>query len=96
MNVTIEFLGGLDALVEKQKEVKTTLPKEITHLKHLIIWIKENLMKSRQEEFVTNELQIRPGIMVLVNEIDWALLDEENYEIQQNDRIAFLSSLHGG
>lgn len=38
----------------------------------------------------------RPGILVLVNETDWELLGELDYEIQQNDNISFISTLHGG
>lgn len=38
----------------------------------------------------------RPGILVLVNDSDWELLGELDYEIQQNDNILFISTLHGG
>lgn len=38
----------------------------------------------------------RPGILVLINDADWELEGEENYEIQNNDNILFASTLHGG
>lgn len=38
----------------------------------------------------------RPGILVLINDADWELEGEENYELQQGDNIVFVSTLHGG
>lgn len=38
----------------------------------------------------------RPGILVLVNSVDWELEGEETYALQPNDEILFISTLHGG
>lgn len=38
----------------------------------------------------------RPGILVLINESDWSLEGEAEYEIQAKDHIMFISTLHGG
>ncbi|KFM74731.1 Ubiquitin-related modifier 1-like protein, partial [Stegodyphus mimosarum] len=38
----------------------------------------------------------RPGILVLVNDSDWELLGELDYEVQPEDTIHFISTLHGG
>jgi molybdopterin converting factor small subunit len=38
----------------------------------------------------------RPGILVLINNVDWELCDEIEYELQNNDEIVFISTLHGG
>lgn len=38
----------------------------------------------------------RPGILVLINEADWELEGEEKYELQKDDHIMFVSTLHGG
>lgn len=38
----------------------------------------------------------RPGILCLVNDADWELLGELDYEIQPKDNILFISTLHGG
>jgi hypothetical protein len=38
----------------------------------------------------------RPGILVLVNDADWELEGEESYQIQSEDNILFVSTLHGG
>jgi hypothetical protein len=38
----------------------------------------------------------RPGILVLINDADWELEGEESYQIQPEDNILFVSTLHGG
>ena len=38
----------------------------------------------------------RPGILVLINDTDYELLNELEYEIQDKDFIVFISTLHGG
>lgn len=38
----------------------------------------------------------RPGILVLINEADWELEGEGNYELKEDDKILFVSTLHGG
>lgn len=38
----------------------------------------------------------RPGILVLINDADWELEGEDKYELQKEDNILFVSTLHGG
>lgn len=38
----------------------------------------------------------RPGILVLINDADWELEGELEYEIRDRDEIVFISTLHGG
>jgi ubiquitin related modifier 1 len=38
----------------------------------------------------------RPGILVLINDADWELEGELEYEIVEGDKIVFISTLHGG
>lgn len=33
---------------------------------------------------------------MLINDADWELEGEENYELKNADRILFVSTLHGG
>ena len=39
---------------------------------------------------------MRPGIIVLVNDTDWELLDTTRYKLENGDSVAFISTLHGG
>lgn len=48
--------------------------------------------RARSYELMTR----RPGILVLVNDADWELEGELEYELQDKDEIVFISTLHGG
>jgi ubiquitin related modifier 1 len=61
----------------------------------LIDHLKKNYLKEKEEMFVSGG-SVRPGIIVLVNDTDWELLDTVNYKIENNDNVAFISTLHGG
>uniref|UniRef100_A0A4W6C2T5 Ubiquitin-related modifier 1 n=1 Tax=Lates calcarifer TaxID=8187 RepID=A0A4W6C2T5_LATCA len=39
---------------------------------------------------------MRPGILVLINDADWELMGELDYQLQDQDNIVFISTLHGG
>lgn len=38
----------------------------------------------------------RPGILVMVNDVDWELSGREETELEASDTVVFLSTLHGG
>jgi hypothetical protein len=38
----------------------------------------------------------RPGILVLINDADWELEGELEYELKDRDEVVFISTLHGG
>ena len=97
LRLTIEFSGGAELLFDKVKSHKVTLPVDGTtwDLRRLISWISSNLLKERPELFVQGDT-VRPGILVLVNQTDWALLGELDYTLQNNDVVVFISTLHGG
>ncbi|KAK4565627.1 Ubiquitin- modifier 1 [Recurvomyces mirabilis] len=63
---------------------------------YLIQWLCENLIKDPRKEMFLLDDTVRPGILVLINDADWELEGEERYELQQNDEIVFVSTLHGG
>lgn len=97
LRLTIEFSGGAELLFDKVKNHKIILPAEATPwtLRRLINWISSNLLKERPELFVQGDT-VRPGILVLVNQTDWALLGELDYILEDNDVVVFISTLHGG
>ncbi|XP_058790772.1 ubiquitin-related modifier 1 [Phymastichus coffea] len=94
--LNIEFSGGAEYLFNNKKKHSITLPAgEKWTLGKLIIWIRDNLLTERAELFVQNDT-VRPGILVLVNEADWELLGQEEYVLEANDTVLFISTLHGG
>ncbi|EAW08612.1 uncharacterized protein ACLA_095450 [Aspergillus clavatus NRRL 1] len=53
-------------------------------------------MKDQRKELFIMENNVRPGILVLINDADWELEGEEKYELHSGDNIVFVSTLHGG
>jgi len=99
--VNVEFTGGLEMLFSNQRTHKLEIPstdgdsKPVT-VAFLIQYLCTKVMKdSRKEMFVLDD-HVRPGILVLINDADWELEGEENYELQPDDNILFVSTLHGG
>lgn len=97
LRLMIEFSGGAELLFDKVKSHKVALPIDDSpwNLRRLIHWISSNLLKERPELFIQGDT-VRPGILVLVNQTDWALLGELEYILQDNDIVVFISTLHGG
>lgn len=95
--VTLQFSGGAELLFNNQKthQINIVNSDGLFNIKSLLKWMKEHLITERSELFLQNE-SVRPGILVLVNDVDWELEDTLNYKIKANDVISFISTLHGG
>ncbi|KAI2801753.1 hypothetical protein RDWZM_000769 [Blomia tropicalis] len=96
LSVLIEFSGGAELLFGNMKKLSLELDGSSKwNLKKLIKHLHDNHLKERSELFVSGDT-VRPGILVLVNDVDWELLGDKDYEIQPNDNVLFISTLHGG
>jgi len=97
IDITLEFTGGAELLFGNVKQHNVSLPSQEGKwtLRMLIQWILNNLVKERPDLFAQGET-VRPGILVLVNDTDWELLGQLDYEIEQGDNVVFISTLHGG
>ncbi|CAG8813686.1 26726_t:CDS:2, partial [Gigaspora margarita] len=99
IKVNLTFSGGVELLFNniKQKiiEIPSTInPPKPTTMKDLILWIKDNLLQERSELFVSGNT-VRPGILVLINDTDWELEGELEYEIKDNDEINTVDASNG-
>ncbi|KAL9652176.1 hypothetical protein ABK040_013945 [Willaertia magna] len=96
MKITVEFSGGCELLFDNQTKINLDV-KEGLKIKDLITLLRNEHLKEKPELFINNEgTSIRPGILILINDTDWELLDELEYVIQEKDNIVFISTLHGG
>ncbi|QEU60915.1 Urm1 [Kluyveromyces lactis] len=100
VRVIIEFLGGLDVIVKKQRQYKVDVQldgKDEINVGDLIQWIVDNLIEHERDVnvFLENE-SIRPGILTLINDTDWELEGEKEYVLEDGDVVSFTSTLHGG
>ncbi|KAF2670006.1 ubiquitin related modifier 1 [Microthyrium microscopicum] len=99
--ITVEFTGGLELLFSNQRKHNIQVPEQDssgakTNISWLVDHLCNNVMKdSRKDMFVLHN-SVRPGILVLINDADWELEGESNYELQKGDSILFVSTLHGG
>jgi ubiquitin related modifier 1 len=64
-------------------------------LERLIDELRRKHLKEKEEMFVQGR-SVRPGIIVLVNDTDWELLETTRYKLENGDSVAFISTLHGG
>ncbi|XP_063287484.1 ubiquitin-related modifier 1 isoform X1 [Pelobates fuscus] len=91
------FSGGAELLFDGIKKHNVTLPNQSNpwNIRQLLVWIKQNLLKERPELFIQGET-VRPGILVLINDSDWELMGELDYQLENEDNVVFISTLHGG
>ncbi|KAJ5936480.1 hypothetical protein N7454_005115 [Penicillium verhagenii] len=99
--ITVEFTGGLEILFSNERKHKVLVPGlledgSLPNISYLLRHLVDNLMKDQRKELFVIEDNVRPGILVLINDADWELEGEEAYELQAGDNIVFVSTLHGG
>jgi len=96
LTVTVEFGGGLELLFGGSKLLPSlALPADVTRLRELVRWLSAHRLTERPDLFAAGDA-VRPGILVLVNDVDWELEGGGAYALHQGDVIAFISTLHGG
>jgi ubiquitin related modifier 1 len=82
-------------LFDNKKAIDLQIAKAGFNMKDLIELLRAEHLKDKEEMFVQSG-SVRPGIIVLINDTDWELEDTTSYVLLPNDKIAFISTLHGG
>ncbi|KAJ2447118.1 Ubiquitin- modifier 1 [Coemansia sp. RSA 2424] len=101
LHITTKYISGMELLIQDKKlELEhcfTIDPKsEPMTMRDLIKYVgATHVLKDMQEAF-TRGGTICPGIMVIINESDWEVMDELEYKLKNNDIVEFISTLHGG
>lgn len=101
LSLKIEFSGGAESLFNMQKEFNIQVPNDSGPLffSDLMRYINVNMIpdKSRAHLLLDKTGEgVRPGILVLVNDVDWELLQGPKTILEDGDVVSFISSLHGG
>ncbi|MCJ1312786.1 Ubiquitin- modifier 1 [Agyrium rufum] len=101
LSIEVEFIGGLEMFFSNQKKHKLQLPSkdengQAANMRFLIQYLAKYHMKNPKKEMFLLNGGIRPGILVLINDADWELEGEDDYELQDGDNVLFVSTLHGG
>ncbi|KAK9827379.1 hypothetical protein WJX81_004735 [Elliptochloris bilobata] len=96
--VKIELSGGLEIIFGNAKEYTAQVPSgasgKVTVL-DVMLYARDHLLTERPELFMKGN-SVRPGILVLVNDVDWELTGELQTEVADGDSVVFISTLHGG
>lgn len=95
MKILVDFGGGLDTCFDGQKELQINFESNEIKMSELIEHLATKCNPKKLEFFMMQK-SLRPGILVLINDTDWELEERENAVLQNNDRVSFISTLHGG
>ncbi|ODV90467.1 hypothetical protein CANCADRAFT_106879 [Tortispora caseinolytica NRRL Y-17796] len=95
MKVTVEVGGGLEMIFggKRSQVVAFTGGSMQALLEYIAKEVVED--QSKLDVFILDG-NVRPGILVLINDSDWELEGELEYEVQDGDHVLFTSTLHGG
>ncbi|EGX50247.1 hypothetical protein AOL_s00076g322 [Orbilia oligospora ATCC 24927] len=99
--ITIELAGGLELLFDNEKKFNIDLPTKTkdgnaANINYLVDHLCVHHMKDTRRDMFEINGTVRAGILVLINDADWELEGEGEYELQPKDTILFVSTLHGG
>ena len=96
MKVCVSLSGGLELMFNKQKNITLEIAEEReVIIADIIEELRKKHMTDKEEMFVKDGT-VRPGIIVLINDTDWELLDNEKCVVRNGDEVCFISTLHGG
>lgn len=84
----------METLFEGKKRIEIEAEGAWT-VEKLIDDLRRHHLKEKEEMFVQGS-SVRPGIIVLVNDTDWELLETTRCILKEGDAVAFISTLHGG
>eukprot|EP01054_Gregarina_sp_Poly1_P001374 Gregarina_sp_Poly_1__1373@NODE_133_length_13228_cov_89_141783_g119_i0_p6_GENE_NODE_133_length_13228_cov_89_141783_g119_i0NODE_133_length_13228_cov_89_141783_g119_i0_p6_ORF_typecomplete_len150_score22_42Urm1/PF09138_11/5e19ThiS/PF02597_20/0_0057_NODE_133_length_13228_cov_89_141783_g119_i011431592 len=104
MRICVSLFGGLElSIKEKQKTFDIEIDSSGYEVDSVSLFeqIKYTMMiESKWLSLFADEdsLALRPGIVVLVNEVDWEILknSEGDVKLRDGDTVTLISTLHGG
>lgn len=98
VHLSLHFSGGLELLFDKHKELEADVPVPSSGkltIRQLLPWMRDHLLTERPELFMKDD-SVRPGVLVLVNDVDWELSGLLESQLSEEDVVTFISTLHGG
>jgi ubiquitin related modifier 1 len=97
--VRVELGGGLEALFGGHRSFSDLQVAEPTVQGVLEALVAHASFDTRRRELLLSPgstPQLRPGIIVLVNDADWELTGGYKTALATTDTVLFISTLHGG
>lgn len=85
----VELLGQLSSIMGS-KEIKFSIERKVK-VKDILMMLPEDVKKNLFDE----EYNLRPNLLILVNDTDLRLLGED-FEVSDEDKITVIPAFHGG
>jgi ubiquitin related modifier 1 len=103
LSLSIELSGGVELLFNNRKKFDITVPPPTAAaaagsgptLHDVVAYLRDVECSQRPELFSSGD-GVRPGILVLINDVDYELEGGMDYRPVSGDRLTFISTLHGG
>ncbi|KAJ2547675.1 Ubiquitin- modifier 1 [Coemansia sp. RSA 1933] len=101
VTVNVEFSGGMELLMKdnvQKTQIELAVPAEKQQqptVRDLIVYVRDQVVAEKKELFSKNDT-VCPGILVIINEVDWEVEDGIDTVISDGDSVLFISTLHGG
>ncbi|KNZ54295.1 hypothetical protein VP01_2985g1 [Puccinia sorghi] len=92
--------GGLETLFSNESKLEMRLAKPHT-MRHLVEVLSRGVRPQKSLPLFCSpgpDWDIKPGILPLVNDEDWELLEPSGMDasLKHGDNVLFISTLHGG
>lgn len=91
ISISVELSGGMEILFSSKKSVILTFTDPPT-INILLQELKK--LCSNPGLLVTNTGALKPGVLLLVNDVDSELFDD--VQLKDGDSVVIISTLHGG
>ncbi|KAG0149344.1 hypothetical protein CROQUDRAFT_653637 [Cronartium quercuum f. sp. fusiforme G11] len=100
IRLKVELGGGLETLFDNASSITLELTQPF-HIRHLISVLATRVRPVSSLSLFCSpgpEWNIKPGILPLINDEDWELLEPSGMEVvlKEGDNVLFISTLHGG
>lgn len=99
MHLVLMFKAGVEESFGHKKHHEIEIPSnsgEIS-MSDLFDYMREKLLQGDPSKFFDEDNNcVRPGILVLINGVDWEISGRMESVLKENDSILFISTLHGG
>ncbi|KAJ2866698.1 Ubiquitin- modifier 1 [Coemansia aciculifera] len=101
LRIRTKYTSGMELLIRDKETAldhvfEINVKTEPMNMKDLIKYVGETLVLDGKQSAFSREESICPGIMVIINECDWEVMDDLEYVLQDGDVVEFISTLHGG
>ncbi|KAI6173027.1 Ubiquitin-related modifier 1-like protein [Aphelenchoides besseyi] len=96
MHLSVTFSGGSEVIFGDKRHHEIDVADDLD-VGELIDWISSELVVDKSKTgLLFLDGDVRPGILVLVNDVDWEITGGLRTRLTNKDNVTFISTLHGG